>query len=99
MFLVYINPFAAFLILNQQGFMCIFLPAKVFGLQNRGQIREGNYADLVIIDFDSIKDLATYDFPKQYPLGIETIIINGQLVLNANKIENNNAGKILKPKK
>ena len=75
-----------------------FLPAKVFGLQNRGQIREGNYADLVIIDFDSIKDLATYDFPIQYPLGIETIIINGQLVLNANKIENNNAGKILKPK-
>ena len=75
-----------------------FLPSKVFGLQNRGQIREGNYADLIVIDFDNIKDLATYDSPVQYPIGIETVIINGQVVLNANKLENNDAGKVLKPK-
>ncbi|HDK25495.1 MAG TPA: D-aminoacylase [Candidatus Atribacteria bacterium] len=75
-----------------------FLPSKVFGLQNRGQIREGNYADLIVIDFDNIKDLATYDSPMQYPIGIDTVIINGQVVLNANKLENNNAGKVLKPK-
>ncbi len=75
-----------------------FLPSKTFGLPYRGQIMEGNYADLVIIDFNNIKSLATYSLPTQFPKGIETVIINGKVVLNENKIENNNAGKILKPK-
>ena len=58
-----------------------FMPAAKIGIRGRGLLREGNYADIVIFDAEKIIDTATYDNPHQYPLGIEYVIVNGELVI------------------
>ena len=57
------------------------LPARRFGLWDRGLLSEGFFADLVIFDPDTVQDTATFDNPRQHPLGIDTVIVNGQVVL------------------
>jgi len=57
------------------------LPAQTFGFRDRGLIREGFVADLVIFDENTIADLATFDKPHQFPVGISYVIVNGQTVL------------------
>lgn len=53
------------------------LPAKKIGIQNRGQIAEGFFADLVIIDPEKLKDNATPTNPFQFNTGIESVFVNG----------------------
>jgi N-acyl-D-amino-acid deacylase len=57
------------------------LPAQTFGFRNRGLIREGFAADLVIFDENTILDRATYDQPHQFPVGISYVIVNGITVM------------------
>jgi N-acyl-D-amino-acid deacylase len=57
------------------------LAADQFGLGARGRIEIGAYADLVLFDADRIVDTATYDRPYAYPLGIDSVWVNGQAVL------------------
>ncbi len=57
------------------------LPAQTFGFRDRGLVREGFAADLVIFDEKTITDRATYDQPHQYPVGISYVIVNGEPVL------------------
>ncbi len=57
------------------------LPAQTYGLENRGLIKEGFVADLVVFDPDTIRARATYDNPKQYPVGIEHVFVNGDQVI------------------
>ena len=52
-------------------------PAKILKIEGRGLLKEGNFADIVIFNPDTIKDMATYKNPKQYPVGIDTVIVNG----------------------
>ena len=52
-------------------------PANTFNLSKRGLIKKGNFADIVIFDEDKMIDTATYDDPKQYPLGIPYVLVNG----------------------
>ena len=56
------------------------LPAQTFGLRDRGLVREGFAADLVIFDERSIADRATFEQPHQYPVGISQVLVNGQTV-------------------
>jgi N-acyl-D-amino-acid deacylase len=58
-------------------------PAKRLGLRNRGMIRDGAIADLVVFDPATIRSNATYDEPRRYPDGIETVIVNGEIVVDA----------------
>ena len=56
------------------------LPAQTFGFRDRGLVREGFAADLVIFDERSIGDRATFDKPHQYATGISYVIVNGEPV-------------------
>jgi N-acyl-D-aspartate/D-glutamate deacylase len=57
------------------------LPAQVLRLKDRGQLKEGHWADIVIFDADRIADTATYENPKQYPKGIDYVLVNGVVVV------------------
>ncbi len=52
-------------------------PAERFRLGRRGVVREGYCADLVVFDPDRIRDLADFQYPKQYAEGIKAVIVNG----------------------
>jgi N-acyl-D-amino-acid deacylase len=62
------------------------LPAQSFNLRDRGQIREGFAADLVIFDEMKILDKATYEQPHQYAEGFSTVIVNGTVVFDGTKM-------------
>lgn len=55
------------------------LPAQRFGLVQRGWIREGYYADLVLFDRDKVCDVATFDDPVRQSTGIEAVWVNGTI--------------------
>ncbi|HKC65012.1 MAG TPA: D-aminoacylase [Pyrinomonadaceae bacterium] len=57
------------------------LPAQTFNLRDRGLLREGFAADIVIFDDEVVADRATYNQPHQYATGINYVFVNGQVVL------------------
>jgi len=58
------------------------LSAQRLGLKDRGQLREGFWADIVVFDPNRINDTATFAKPKQYPEGIDYVLVNGQVVID-----------------
>ncbi len=72
------------------------LPAQKLGLRNRGVIRPGAWADLVVFNPKTVIDVATYANPKRYPKGIEYVLVNGVLTLSRGKHTGALAGKVLK---
>ncbi|MGC8745427.1 MAG: N-acyl-D-amino-acid deacylase family protein [Candidatus Saccharicenans sp.] len=71
-------------------------PAEKFRLKNRGKIKPGFAADLVLFDFEHLEDKATWSSPHQYPEGLPYVIVNGRVVVDNNKITGELPGKILK---
>ncbi len=71
------------------------MPADLLGLTDRGKIMEGCIADLVIFDPEKISDMASFEEPHQYPQGIETVIINGKVSLENNKLTGATRGKLI----
>jgi N-acyl-D-amino-acid deacylase len=57
-------------------------PAARLGLAERGILRDGFWADLVVFDPDRVRSNATYDLPRQFPDGIEYVAVNGELVVD-----------------
>jgi N-acyl-D-aspartate/D-glutamate deacylase len=72
------------------------LPASILGIADRGSIKDGQWADLVIFDPATVADRATFEDPFQYPVGIDTVLVNGQVVLDEGKHTNARPGKVLK---
>src|SRR5688572_13245652 len=57
------------------------LPAANLKIQKRGKLNVGYYADVVIFNADSIRDMATFEQPKQYAKGVDHVFVNGVQVL------------------
>jgi len=72
------------------------LPAQKLGLKDRGLIREGFYADIVIFDPESVLDKAVFTDPHQYPEGIKYVLVNGRIVIENGKHTNTPAGQVLR---
>ena len=71
-------------------------PCKRIGIKDRGIIKEGYFADLVIFNPDTISDTTTYKSPKNYPKGIEYVIINGNITVKDGEHTRVKGGRILK---
>jgi N-acyl-D-amino-acid deacylase len=72
------------------------LPASRLGLADRGMLREGYYADIVLLDAERVIDLATYQQPHQYSAGIEYVLVNGQVVLDRGRITDARPGRVIR---
>jgi N-acyl-D-amino-acid deacylase len=70
--------------------------ARKFGLADRGCIREGAFADLVLFDAETIIDRGTFEHPNRYPLGIEHVFVNGQHAVDRGALTAARAGKVLR---
>ena len=62
------------------------LPAQIIGLPDRGYVRQGQRADLVVFDFDRIQDHATILDAARYPEGIDYVMVNGELTVDAGRL-------------
>jgi N-acyl-D-aspartate/D-glutamate deacylase len=71
------------------------LPAQILGLRDRGQIREGFAADLVVFDPATVKETNSFEKPKSYPVGIPYTIVNGVVVIDGGKHTGARPGKAL----
>jgi N-acyl-D-aspartate/D-glutamate deacylase len=71
------------------------MPAQVLGLKDRGLLREGFCGDVVILDPDTVGDMATYDNPKQYPKGIPYVLVNGTVVIDNGQHTGARPGKVV----
>lgn len=72
------------------------LPAQKFQLRDRGLVREGMAADVVVFNADLIGDPSTFDRPHAYSTGFQYVIVNGQVVLDQNKHTGRRSGVVLK---
>ncbi|MEQ9424465.1 MAG: amidohydrolase family protein [Cyclobacteriaceae bacterium] len=70
--------------------------AEIFRIPNRGKIKEGYYADLVIFDPDEISDKAWFSNPEEFSDGIKYVIVNGVVTIDNGNYLGNKAGRILK---
>ncbi|MBM3809585.1 MAG: amidohydrolase family protein [Acidimicrobiia bacterium] len=75
------------------------LPAAVFGLKDRGQLRAGAFADVLIFDLAKVNDAATYDQPHQLSEGFDDIIVNGELARRNGVFTTAMAGRVLRPER
>jgi N-acyl-D-amino-acid deacylase len=71
------------------------LPAEITGLSDRGLLRPGMGADIVIFDDKTVADKATYEDPSQYPVGINYVIVNGSVVIDRGQHTGAKPGRVL----
>ncbi|HIB09088.1 MAG TPA: D-aminoacylase [Gemmatimonadetes bacterium] len=72
------------------------LPAERLGLNMRGQLREGWFADIVVFDPVSVADQATFEEPHQYPVGINWVLVNGEITVEEGTFRDVRAGRVLR---
>jgi N-acyl-D-aspartate/D-glutamate deacylase len=73
------------------------LPARRLGLRDRGQVRVGARADLVVFDPRRIADPATYEEPHRYAVGIDHVLVNGSIVIKDGEHTGSLPGRVLTP--
>jgi N-acyl-D-aspartate/D-glutamate deacylase len=72
------------------------LPARRLGLKDRGIIKVGARADLVVFDPKAVADRATYSDPHRYPTGIGDVIVNGRFVVRQGEHTGSLPGRLLR---
>lgn len=73
-----------------------YLPAEKLGLAGRGKIEKGAYADITILDLDTLKDCSTYEEPDVYAEGIVHVLVNGVVTIKDRKLTGKRGGRTLK---
>jgi N-acyl-D-aspartate/D-glutamate deacylase len=69
--------------------------ADKIGIKDRGRLSEGMWADVTIFDADRVLDRATFDNPHQYPVGIQYVIVNGVVTVDADRHTGALAGRVI----
>ncbi len=72
------------------------LPADIFGFKQRGYLREGHFADVVVFDPKTFRDTATYERPHQYATGVRYLFVNGRLAIDNGEVTGQLAGRALR---
>lgn len=72
------------------------LPASTFHFQGRGELRPGNWADIVVFDAEKVQDTATYESPHHYAAGIPYVLVNGVVVIKNGEHTGAKAGQALR---
>jgi N-acyl-D-amino-acid deacylase len=73
------------------------MPAARLGLRDRGVVRAGAVADLVVFDAATVKDESTYPDPHRYPSGIPYVVVNGHVAVDGGRLAGPGAGRVLTP--
>jgi len=71
-------------------------PAQKLDLKDRGLIKPGYQADLVVFDPATIQDRATYEDPLQYPAGVDYVLVNGEIVVEHGQQTNARPGRVIR---
>jgi len=74
------------------------LPAQILGLRDRGLVREGGRADLVVLDLERLRDTATFTDPHRHAEGIEAVLVGGRFVVRAGALTGALPGEVLTPR-
>jgi N-acyl-D-amino-acid deacylase len=72
------------------------LPADILRLTDRGYLKAGYIADVVVFDPEKYRDTATFDKPHQYATGVRYLFVNGKRVIVDGKVQDVLAGKVLR---
>jgi N-acyl-D-aspartate/D-glutamate deacylase len=75
------------------------LPASVYGMKDRGMLRPGAWADVLIFDPARVRDAATYQEPHQIAEGMEYVLVNGVIAKDANLFTDKLGGKVVTPER
>ena len=71
------------------------LPAQTMRLKDRGLLKEGYWADVVVFDPDTVSDPATYQNPQQYAKGVPFVLVNGTVVIDNGNHTGARPGKVI----
>jgi N-acyl-D-amino-acid deacylase len=71
-------------------------PAEVLGLRERGALKPGNFADIVVFDPATIRDHATFEKPHQYSTGVQHVWVNGVQVLREGEHTGAKPGRVVR---
>ena len=82
--------------LQQAVYQLSKLPATNMKLQKRGELKVGNYADIVIFDPNAVRDNATFAKPHQYATGMIHVFVNGVQVLKDGEHTDAKPGRFVK---
>jgi N-acyl-D-aspartate/D-glutamate deacylase len=72
------------------------LPASQLGIVDRGVLREGAFADLVVFDPATVRDTATYEAPHAFPIGIGEVVVNGVVTVEGGEHTGARAGRAIR---
>ncbi len=72
------------------------LPASILGLRDRGVLREGAFADVVVFDPDAIEDRATLEEPRRRATGVDAVLVNGRVVCRNGALTGTLPGAVLR---
>ncbi|MEA2783433.1 MAG: N-acyl-D-amino-acid deacylase [Rhodospirillaceae bacterium] len=83
--------------LEEAVFRMTGLPAREFGIDRRGRLAAGHFADIVVFDPETIADRATFEHPQQISAGIELVLVNGVAVWQNGRPTGTRPGRVLRP--